>query len=85
VKWVNQYSMLWSALFILLILAFFMLRKGFTSKNGVKILLAGALLVFGWFFLRPEQTNTEKYVQFQSKLGQGQAVDVVEVIILVPI
>ena len=66
--------MLWTALIIFGLVAYFLLRKGYTSENGLKLILAGGLLVIGWLVLRPEQANIGEYNQFQAELGQGDAV-----------
>ena len=71
---VNQYSMLWSAVLIFGLAAVFLLRQGFTTKNGIKLVAVGAMLVVGWLLMHPDQANTEEFEQFQVVLGQGQPV-----------
>jgi hypothetical protein len=73
-SYINQYSMLWSAVLVFGLAAFFLLRQGYTAKNGIKLIAVGALLVIGWLLLRPDQANTEELGQFQTELGQGQSV-----------
>jgi len=70
---INQYSMLWGSILVLVLAAFFMLRKGFKSRDGIKLLVLAAVLLGGWFILRPQQATTTEYAQFQAELGQGQA------------
>jgi len=71
---INQYSMLLSGVFILGVAVFVILRKGFKPKDGIKLLvLAGALFV-SWLALRPEQASANELSEFQSQIGQGQAV-----------
>jgi hypothetical protein len=71
---VNQYSMLWSAVLIFGLVAYFLLRQGLTILNGFKLLAVGVLLLVGWLVLRPQQANTTEYEQFQTVLGGDQAV-----------
>ena len=66
--------MLWGGIFILGLVAFILLRKGFKPKDGIKLLvLAGALFTI-WVFIRPEQASTNELSEFQLQIGQGQAV-----------
>ena len=71
---INQYSMLWSAVLIFGLTAFFLLRRGFDTKAGVKLLGVGALLLVGWLVSRPQQANTVEYNQFQTGLESDKAV-----------
>ena len=71
---INQYSMLWSGVIILAVGVFFILRKGYKPKDGLKMLGLAAVLLGVWLFLRPQQASTNEYVQFQAELGQGQDV-----------
>ena len=71
---INQYSMLLSGVFILGFAAFVFLRKGFKLRDGVILLLLTLALIAVWTFLRPEQASTNELGEFQSQIGQGQAV-----------
>ena len=71
---INHYSMLWSGVIILAVGVFIILRKGYKPKDGLKLLGLAAILLVAWMFLRPQQASTNEYVQFQSELGQEQAV-----------
>ncbi len=71
---INNYSMLWSGIFILGVAAFFFLRKGYEPKSGFKLVGLTAILLVGWLVLRPEQASTTEFAQFKSELGQGQIV-----------
>ena len=70
----NQYSMLWGGIFILGLAAFVLLHKGIKLKDGITLFVL-AIALFGiWLFLRPEQASTNELGDFQSQIGQGQAV-----------
>ena len=71
---INQYSMLWGGVIILGLTAFFLLRKGFKRKDGIKLLLLAIALLSVWLILRPQQASTNEMADFQAQLGQGQAV-----------
>ena len=73
-KFINQYSILWSSLLILGLAAYFLLRKGFSWKRSLMVIAIGGLLLASWFFIRPQQANTTDLGQFQAELGSGQAV-----------
>ena len=66
--------MLWSAILIFGLIAYFLLRQGVTIQNGIKLLAVGVLLLVGWLVLRPQQANTTEYTQFQTVLEGDQAV-----------
>ena len=66
--------MLLSGIFILGVATFVFLRKGIKPKDGIKLLALGAALFVAWFALRPEQASTNEMTEFQSQIGQGQAV-----------
>ena len=71
---VNQYSMLWAGVFIVILAAFVFLRKGVKFKNGIGLLSLVIVLFVAWLFLRPEKASTNELAEFQSQIGQGQAV-----------
>jgi len=71
---INHYSMLWSGVLILAAAAFFLLRKGYEPKSGLKLVGLAAILLIGWLVLRPEQASTTELAQFKAELGQGQTV-----------
>ena len=71
---INHYSMLWSGVLILAVAAFFILRKGYEPKKGVMLAVLAAILLVGWFVVRPEQASTTELAQFEAELGQGQIV-----------
>ena len=71
---INQYSMLWSGVFVLVLAAFFLVRRMGAAKGGLIVLLVAGVLVAGWFVLRPDQSNTNDLVQFESELGTGRNV-----------
>jgi hypothetical protein len=68
---INQYSMLWTGVVILGVIAYFSLRKG---RSVLGVIVVGTTLVIGWLVLRPDQANTKELGQFQAVLGQGQSV-----------
>jgi len=70
----NQYSMLLSGIFILGLAAFVVLRKGIKPKDEIMLLALAAALFVVWQFLRPEHASTNELGDFQSQIGQGQAV-----------
>ena len=71
---INQYSMLWSSVLVLVVAAYFVLRKGSKSGGGIKLLVLAVVLFGGWLILRPQQATTSEFAQFQSELGQDKAV-----------
>ena len=71
---VNQYSMLWGGVFILGFTAFMFLRKGFKPSDGIILLVLTIALFAVWMVIRPDRANTDELSEFQSKIGQGQAV-----------
>ena len=71
---INHYSILWSALIILGLAAFFLLRRGFKAKNGLILLILGVVLLAGWFVIRPQQASATELIQFEAELDQGQNV-----------
>jgi hypothetical protein len=71
---INNYSMFIFGLSILGLAAFFSFRRGFNPKNGILLLVIAALLLTGWFVLRPEQATATKLADFQAELSQGQTV-----------
>ena len=66
--------MLWGGIFILGLAAFMFLRKGFKLRDGLMLLALVIALVAVWMVIRPEQANTSELAEFQSHIGQGQAV-----------
>lgn len=71
---INHYSMIFSSLFVLGLTAFFLLRDGYASKDGVILTVVMVALIGGWFLLRPKQGFAEGQDQFKSELGQERAV-----------
>lgn len=71
---INQYSMLWSAVLLFGLAAFFLLRRGLNTRAVLKLLGVGGLLLVGWLALRPQQANTVEYNQFQAELDGDRAV-----------
>lgn len=70
---INHYSMLFSAVFILGITAFFLLRDGFAPKDGIILIVVIVALIGGWLLLRPKKGFAEGQTQFKTELGQGRA------------
>jgi hypothetical protein len=71
---INQYSMLWGGVLILGFTVFMFFRKGFKARDGI-ILLVLTIAIFAiWMVIRPDQANTSELAEFQSQIGQGQAV-----------
>jgi len=66
--------MLWSGVIILSVAAFVFFRKGIKPKYGIKLLALAVALFVAWLALRPEQATTNELAEFQSQIGQGQAV-----------
>lgn len=66
--------MLLSGIIILGLVAFVFLRKGFKPRDGIILLVLILALFATWVFIRPEQANTDEVADFQSQIGQGQAV-----------
>lgn len=73
-RFLNQYSMLWSSLIILAVAAFLLLRRGVNRMRVLGIIGISALLLAGWIFLRPDPANTTDLAQFQAEIGGGQTV-----------
>ena len=71
---INNYSMLWIGIIILGLAAFLLLRKGFKSKDGIKLAVLAVALLIVWLLLRPQQASTTELAQFQEQLGGGLAV-----------
>ena len=71
---INHYSMLWSGVLVLGLAAFLLLRRGLKAKSGLILLLVAAVLVAGWFVLRPDQATVNDLAQFEAELGDGQNV-----------
>lgn len=71
---INHYSMLWSGLFVIGLVAFFLLRDGFKASDG--FILAGILVALGaiWLFLRPARGTDTAAPEVLSEVGGGQAV-----------
>ena len=71
---INQYSIVWSGILILGAAAFFLLRKDYSLKNGLKVVGIAAVLLVGWLVIRPQQASTTELTQFKAEIGQGQSV-----------
>ncbi|MBC8331975.1 MAG: hypothetical protein H8E28_08335 [Anaerolineae bacterium] len=71
---INHYSMIISAVFILGLTAYFLLRNGYTPRDGVILIGVAAALLGGWLILRPQQGSAEGLAQLQAEFGQGRAV-----------
>ena len=71
---INHYSMIWGGVIILGLVAFYLLRKGFKPKDGLKLLVLAVALFVIWLSLRPQQASTTELEQFQAEIGQGQAI-----------
>jgi hypothetical protein len=71
---INQYSILWSSLLVLILVSFFLLRKGITLQRGLIILGIAVLLLGGWLGIRPDPASTADQDQFHGELGNGQSV-----------
>ena len=70
---INLYSMVWGGLIILGMAVFFILRRGFKPRDGIKLIALTLALLVAWVLLRPQQASTTELAQFQAQLGQGQA------------
>ena len=68
---INHYSMLWIGIIILGLVAFVLLRKGFKSKDVIKLAVLAVVLLIAWLLLRPQQASTTEIAQFQAQLDQG--------------
>ena len=66
--------MFWAGVFIMVLAGFAFLRKGAKLKNGIGLLFLVVALFVAWLFLRPEKASTNELMEFQSQIGQGQAV-----------
>ena len=71
---INQYSMLLGGIVILGLAVFVFLRRGFKPRDGLMLLALAVGLFAVWMVIRPEQANTSELAEFQSHIGQGQAV-----------
>ena len=71
---INHYSMLWSGVIVLGFGAFFLFRRGFKARSGLVLLLLAAVLVAGWFVLRPDQSTVDDLAQFEAEVGGGRNV-----------
>jgi hypothetical protein len=68
---INQYSMIWSAVIIVGLAGFFLLRKGVTLRRLLIVLGTGAVFFGGWLTLRPDPASTNNLNDFQAELGNG--------------
>ncbi len=71
---INHYSMLFSAVFIFGVTAFFLLRDGYAPKDGLILIMITAVLIGGWLILRPKQGSADGNGQLEAEIGQGHAV-----------
>lgn len=71
---INQYSIVWSSLILVGLVAFILLRRGFTTSRVIIVLGLGLAFIGGWFIIRPDAASTDDLVEFQSELGNGQTV-----------
>lgn len=71
---INHYSMLWSGLFVIGLVAFFLLRDGFKQSDG--FILAGIVIVMSaiWLVLRPARGTEAAAPDVLAEVGQGQPV-----------
>lgn len=74
VQIINHNSIIISALFVFGFTALLLLRDGFTPKDGVILIVLAIFLFFGWFSKRPQPGTSIELDQFESEIGQGQAV-----------
>ena len=73
-EFINHYSMVMSFIFVLAVVAFFLLRDGATTKDFYILAMVAGLLVFAWTVLRPATDTTETVSQLQVEIGQGQPI-----------
>ncbi len=71
---INHYSMILSAIFVVGMTAYFLLRDGYKSADGMILLVVMAVMIGGWLLLRPKPGSDDGLAQFQAELGQGRAV-----------
>jgi hypothetical protein len=71
---INQYSIVWSGVILFGLVAFLLLRKGYTTQRILIILGLGAILITGWLIIRPDPPSTNDFDAFQSEIGNGQTV-----------
>jgi membrane protein implicated in regulation of membrane protease activity len=71
---INNYSMIWSGVIILVLAAYFLFRRGIKLQKGLVLIVIAAVLVGGWLVLRPQQASTTEMVQFEAEFGQGRFV-----------
>ncbi len=71
---INHYSMLWSGMFVIGLVAFFLLRDGFKASDG--FVLAGIFVAMGvlWLVLRPAPGSDAAAPEVLAEVGGGQAV-----------
>ena len=70
-KIINQYSFLWGAVFLLLILAILLFRNGIKKMDFAILAGAAALIVVIWLLVRPQATPNANSDNIQSQIGMG--------------
>lgn len=70
-KIINQYSFLWGAVFLLLILAILLFRNGIKKTDFAILAGAAALIVVIWLLVRPQATPNANSDNIQSQIGMG--------------
>ena len=73
-EFINHYSMVMSFIFVLAVVAFFLLRDGAKTKDFYILAAVAGLLFFAWTILRPATDTAETAFQLQAEIGQGQPV-----------
>lgn len=71
---INHYSMIWSGIFVLGLIAFFLLRDGFKVSDALILAVVLVGLGVGWLILRPARGTEASAPQMLAEVGQGQAV-----------
>ena len=73
-KIINQYSFLWGAVFLLLILAILLFRNGIKKTDFAILGGAVALIAVIWLLVRPQATPSANSENVQSQIGMGSPI-----------
>jgi type II secretory pathway component PulM len=73
-EWINQYSLLWIGILVLVGAAALLLRGGAPRRGAVLWVGLALVLVGGWLLLRPQASPVEDDEAVQAFIGKGTPV-----------
>ena len=71
---INHYSMVWFGVFVIGLVAFFLLRDGFKRSDAFILIAVLVGLSAIWLILRPERGQSSPSSELFADVGQGLAV-----------